>query len=257
EERIREVKDEALALLRGGAFRDRVDIDFLWRGLGDDYFLRHSPDEIAWHSRAIARVTEDKLPLILIREMTGRGGTEIFLYMKDHDNIFSRTTRALDRLGLNIVDARIITSDSGYTLDTFIVLEEDGQPVLGRDRIREIRDGVTEVLHCLDAPMRQIARVRSRTLKNFDMATRISFSEDQKNGRTVMEVEAIDRPGFLSAVGLAMENCGARLQGAKIATYGERVEDIFFITDRDNLPISDEARMQCLRNSITESLRLN
>ncbi|MBI2970656.1 MAG: [protein-PII] uridylyltransferase, partial [Gammaproteobacteria bacterium] len=44
EERIREVKDEALALLRGGAFRDRVDIDFLWRGLGDDYFLRHSPD---------------------------------------------------------------------------------------------------------------------------------------------------------------------------------------------------------------------
>ncbi|MGH8249067.1 MAG: bifunctional uridylyltransferase/uridylyl-removing protein GlnD, partial [Gammaproteobacteria bacterium] len=255
EERIRDVKNETLALLRAGMFPVRADIEVLWKGLGDDYFIRHSPDEIAWHTRSIARAADERLPLILIREMTGRGGTEIFIYMRDHDNIFSRSTRAMDRLGLNIVDARIITSDNGYTLDTFIVLEENDEPVRGRDRTREIRDELTRALRSLDSPMKAITRARSRTLKNFEMTTRISFTTDEKNGRTIMEVVATDRPGFLSAVGIAMEQCGARLQGAKIATYGERVEDIFFITDRENRPVSEASRLECLRNSITESLR--
>jgi len=70
----------------------------------------------------------------------------------------------------------------------------------------------------------------------------------------VMEVIATDQPGFLAAVGAAMETCGARLQGAKIATYGERVEDIFFITDRHNHPLIDAPLQTCLRDTITGNL---
>ncbi|HEY7841069.1 MAG TPA: [protein-PII] uridylyltransferase, partial [Gammaproteobacteria bacterium] len=258
EERIREVRQEALALLADtdGA-PGAGDVEEVWNGLGEDYFIRHSPDEIAWHARAIAGAAEGDLPLILIREMTGRGGTEIFIYMKDHDNIFSRSTRALDRLGLNIVDARIITSNSGYTLDTFIVLEESGEAVRGRDRTREIHGALREALTTLDAPMRQVARIKPRTLRTFPIKTLVRFGTDEHNRRTVMEVIASDRPGFLSTVGTAMEFCGVRLQGAKIATYGERVEDIFFVTDRDNRVIEDELKLECLRRSITDSLTVN
>jgi [protein-PII] uridylyltransferase len=258
DERIREVRQEALALLAetSGA-PGPGDVEEVWNGLGEDYFIRHSADEIAWHARAIAGAAEGDLPLILIREMTGRGGTEIFIYMKDHDNIFSRSTRALDRLGLNIVDARIITSNSGYTLDTFIVLEESGEAVRGRDRTREIHGALREALTTLDAPMRQVARIKPRTLRTFPIKTLVRFGTDEHNRRTVMEVIASDRPGFLSTVGTAMEFCGVRLQGAKIATYGERVEDIFFVTDRDNRVIEDELKLECLRRSITDSLTVN
>jgi len=258
EERIREVRQEALALLAEtpGA-PGPGDVEEVWNGLGEDYFIRHSADEIAWHARAIAGAAVDDQPLILIREMTGRGGTEIFLYMKDHDNIFSRATRTLDRVGLNIVDARIITSNSGYTLDTFIVLEESGETVSGRERIREIRDALRAALTSLDAPMRSVARIKPRTLRTFPIKTLVRFGVDEHNGRTVMEVIASDRPGFLSAVGMAMEFCGVRLQGAKIATYGERVEDIFFITGHDNRIIGDELKLECLKRSITDSLTVN
>ena len=51
-----------------------------------------------------------------------------------------------------------------------------------------------------------------------------------------------------------MEFCGVRLQGAKVATLGERIEDIFFITDRDNRMITEEIKYECLRNSIKEAL---
>ncbi|MBI2992688.1 MAG: [protein-PII] uridylyltransferase [Gammaproteobacteria bacterium] len=257
EERIRDVKAETLAILRREPPPGGFDPEEVWSGLGDDYFLRHSPDEIAWHTCAIARVSDDRLPLILVREMTDRGGTEIFIYMRDHDNIFSRSTRALDRLGLNIVDARIITSNSGYTLDTFIVLEESGEVVKGKDRIREIKEGLRDALISLDQPLARITRIRPRTLKHFPIPTHVRFSTDDKNRRTVMEVIATDRPGFLSSVGVAMEFCGARLHGAKIATYGERVEDIFFITDRSNRIITDPPMLNCLRSSITDSLTAN
>lgn len=65
-----------------------------------------------------------------------------------------------------------------------------------------------------------------------------------------MEVVTRDRPGLLSQIAGAMASCGIRLQNAKIATYGERAEDIFFITDRDNQPLARKRRAQCRKNVV-------
>lgn len=254
DERIRGTKSETVRLLDS---RDKpaFDINSIWSQLGDDYFIHHSPDEIAWHTQAITKASEQDLPLILIREMTARGGSEIFIYMRDHDNIFSRATRTLDLLNLNIMDARIITSNNGYTLDTFIVLEENGDQVSGRERLREIQTMLHNNLKDFDRPIKTVARLKSRKLKNFPIPTRVRFAQDEKNARTIMEVTATDRSGFLSAIGSALEQCKTRLQSAKIATYGERIEDIFFITDQNNNMIRDEAQYQQLRDAITEALK--
>ena len=100
DERIKEIRAQALKLLQDN-IRSEAAIARIWSQFGDDYFIQHSPDEIAWHTHAIAKSSTKAQPLILIREMTDRGGTEIFIYMRDHDNIFSRTTRTLvQRMGL-------------------------------------------------------------------------------------------------------------------------------------------------------------
>ena len=33
--------------------------------------------------------------------------------------------------------------------------------------------------------------------------------------------------------------CGVQVHNAKIATIGARVEDVFFVTDRDNRPLNN------------------
>ena len=252
-ERLQEVKQRALELI-GPKIEVMHEIEEIWANLGDDYFIRHSPDEIAWHTRAIAKSSEKRLPLILIREMTGRGGSEIFIYMHDHDNIFSRTVRTLDQLRLNILDARIITSSTGYTLDTYIVLENSGNRVSGRERKKEIKNALRHNLTHLDEPMKAVTRIHSRKLRHFPVSTLVLFSQDKKNNRTIMEVSATDRPGLLSAIGSAMESCGISVHGAKIATYGERAEDIFFITDSDHRMIRHADTCKRLRKSIIEAL---
>ena len=156
-----------------------------------------------------------------------------------------------------MVDARIITSSSNFTLDTFIVLEKTGELIKGKDRVKEIRVALTQQLSSLDKPMKRLSRVRSGKLKHFPIDTQVFFTNDEYNSRTIMEVTTTDRPGVLSGIGMAMEYCNVTLQGAKIATYGERVEDIFFITDENNNIITDDIKIECLRNTITESLNNN
>ncbi|OGT77313.1 MAG: [protein-PII] uridylyltransferase [Gammaproteobacteria bacterium RIFCSPLOWO2_02_FULL_56_15] len=252
-ERIREVKNQALELIGDSRYRG-MELEDFWSSLGDDYFIRYSAEEIAWQTQAIVRAKENKLPIISIQEATIRGGTGIFIYMHNHKGIFSRATSAMGHLGLNIVDARIIISAHGYTLDTYIVLEESGENVHGRERLKEIRDVIKQALGALDKPVKLINRIKSRKIRNFPIPSQVNFSQDQANNHTIMEVIATDRPGFLSRIGLAFEDREISLKTAKVATFGERVEDIFFITDHNNNMITDEKRIQALQDSIIESL---
>ncbi|MCI0400549.1 MAG: [protein-PII] uridylyltransferase [Gammaproteobacteria bacterium] len=252
-ERIGETQSAALALLNKQASSKKAIIE-LWDQFGEDYFLRHSPDEIAWHTQHILNTSEDDLPLVLVRPETHRGGTEVFIYMHDEDLIFASTTTALDQLDLTVQDARIITAAGGYTLDTYIVLEATGEVIRDAEREQEIVHALKRALSSLKSFPKQVSRRAARQLRHFPIPTEVLFSSDAKNARTVMEVIATDRPGFLARIGMAMFRCSVRLQNAKIATYGERVEDVFFITDKTNRPITDPAQLEHLRQSIIDSL---
>lgn len=234
-ELITETQRESRALLdSSNGIGDRAER--LWASLGEDYFLRSTADEIAWHTRAIVTTDPENLPLVLVRQ--GRGGTEIFVYAADREFLFAASTSVLGRLGLNIVDARIITADNGMTLDSYVVFELDGEPVSGDAREREIREALCAALANPKEARRDNRRRPKRQLRHFETPTRVRFSDDSGNARTVMEVIAGDRPELLSAIGWALADCGVRLQNAKIATFGERAEDVFFVTDAANRPLA-------------------
>jgi [protein-PII] uridylyltransferase len=69
-----------------------------------------------------------------------------------------------------------------------------------------------------------------------------------------MEVTAQDRPGLLYQVALALSHCNVNLIAAKVSTYGERAEDVFFINTRDRRPITDQAQLDCLSREIYRRL---
>ncbi|MGE0384544.1 MAG: [protein-PII] uridylyltransferase [Gammaproteobacteria bacterium] len=253
-EHIAQTKAEARAALAGASLEPE-SVERLWSGLPDDYFLRHSPEEILWHAQNILACPADRLPLVLLREATGRGGTAIFIYMPDRDYLFATMTRTLDQQGLDILDARIITSRDGFTLDTYFVLEADSGEMIGdAKRAAEIVQALHKALTQAEAAPATVNRRTDRKVKAFRIPTVVSFDQDEAGHRTRMEVVTSDRPGVLARIGMALQFCGVRLQNARIATYGERVEDIFYLTTRDNEPISDPLKFECLRESICGAL---
>ncbi len=252
---IRETKLEAMRLLRdSGPVPEQVDE--LWQSFGEEYFLRYSADRVAWHTRAILQHRDRNAPLVLIQSQGqyGRGGTEVFIHTSDSDRLFAIITTTLDQLALNIVDARVISTLDGRTLDTYTVLEQDGTPIAQPPRLAEIAETVRAKLQIPVIPKRPAPRHLARQIKHFNIPTRVTFVPDPHGERTIMEVTTNDRPGLLAQISHAMTQCKVRLQNAKIATLGERVEDIFFITDEKNQALDDEAQRSQLSETILSYL---
>ncbi|MCP3867499.1 MAG: [protein-PII] uridylyltransferase [Gammaproteobacteria bacterium] len=225
-----------------------------WLSLSLDYFLYHTWEEIAWQTKIVTGANPEDLPLVLVRKSATRGGTEIFHYGEDRDNLFAFTTSLLDQLGLNIVGARLETADTGYTLNSYLVLEQDGGMVEDssrKDRIQTTLHKALQDPHALDPG---VSRRVPRQLKHFSTPTRIDFGTDEANQRTIMKLVADDRPGLLSQVGYAFRDCGVRLIKAKIATIGAEAQDTFFITDLSNLPLSEPSQWDCLKEGIFKRL---
>lgn len=253
-------QDEMVAEAKAGAIRRLLArnqpieaSETVWPRFDRDYFLRHSPEELAWHLPAISAASDATLPLVLVEAINGRG-TTVFVYMRDRDQLFALATGVLARLGLNILDARINTTDDGYVLDSFVVVEGDGSAIHQPLRFAEIRDALRRVLADASVTVIDVNRRISQRLRHFDTPTTVRFSQDRARGRTVLELVAADQPGLLSLIGRVFSRHQVVLNAAKIATIGERAEDVFFITDRQHQMITDEARLDALRDLLVRTL---
>ena len=107
EQLIRETQDQALAKLPADVMPQAAAV---WAQWTEAYFLRYTPEEIAWHTGLLAeRPPNDDTPLVAVRQLTDRGGTAVLTYTPRRLRSFARTTGVLDQMGLNVVDARLIT----------------------------------------------------------------------------------------------------------------------------------------------------
>ena len=68
--------------------------------------------------------------------------------------------------------------------------------------------------------------------------------------RTVLTLVATDRPGLLSDVAQVLRAQKINVHDARIATFGERAEDLFQVTDEDAQPLGDAVRQQTLREAL-------
>ena len=87
-----------------------------------------------------------------------------------------------------------------------------------------------------------VTRRAPRQVRMFMTPTQISFTDDPRNQRTVLELVASDRPGLLSEVGKTFMNERVNLHGARISTVGERAEDVFYLSDNREQALDEPAR---------------
>jgi len=251
EELIRETQEQARAKMPEVPAEQVARV---WSQWTEAYFLRYTPEEIAWQTALLAnRHPHDDAPLVAIRQLTDRGGTAVLTYAPRRLRSFARTTAVLDQMGLNVVDARLITSANGFSLETYVVLEDNGAVIADAARIREIEQGLWRNLQQPEDAPATVTRRAPRQVRMFSTPTQVNFSVDSRNGRTILELIAADRPGLLSEVGKVFRTERVAINGAKIMTVGERAEDVFYITDAEGRLLQEEA-CQRLQESLVRAL---
>lgn len=217
------------------------DIEQVWQALGDDYFLRESQNEIVWHTSAILQHGDNPSPLVLIREY--RRALQLFIYTRDATNLFANTVAILDRLNLDVQDARIITALTNFSLDTYVIHDRNsGDSHLSHNpqRKQEIIDTLTRGLASPDPQRLPIKRMIPRQLRHFAVDNHVEIRLNHALNQNMIEVTSLDQPGLLARIGALFAHNGLDIHSAKIATLGERAEDIFFVTRRDGQPMDDE-----------------
>jgi [protein-PII] uridylyltransferase len=256
-ERLYENKQEAKEELMGLGISEST-INKTWNQINDDYFIRYSAEETAWHTIAIASTTKNELPLVIIRPQNQRGSVEIFVYTKNENNIFSLSADTLDNLGLTILDARIVTvslsTTEQYVLNSFQVLEQSGEQINDLDRelhiCRTLRNNLSkQIVKEQSNILRQ-----SRQAKHFPIANKIRFHKDPLSRYTIVEIITTDHAGLLASIGRAFINLEVQLHDAKITTIGSRVEDMFSITDQQYRPITDEKKLANIQKELLSIL---
>ncbi|MDJ0813540.1 MAG: [protein-PII] uridylyltransferase [Woeseiaceae bacterium] len=255
EQLIIEKKSQAReALLETGT--SGTQIDEVWTLFDDNYFLRHRPDEITWHTEWLADSdTASTTGLVDLRRQTKGDGVEAVLYTPRSHPTFAHVTAVLDELGMTIVDARITPLGNDYSLDTFIFMEADKGIEIDEARIAKIKRSLTRILTASEEGIVRVTRAAPRQVRVFKTATSVEFGDNPVDGQTIMELVAADRPGLLSKVGRAFLTHEIDIAAAKIMTIGERAEDVFYICRRDGSPL-DAATRQSLRESLVTTLEI-
>ena len=246
-------KQQALQQLQQRYDESRVTAH--WASMSDNYFLQNSVDGIVWQTSLLFDHAGQTEPQLHIITNDSHGGSEILIIDRDRDNLFAITTGLLDQLGLNIMHARIETAGNGISINSFVVLEEDGSAVAGEDRKEEIKQRLLQRLQATTPLTVSSSDFRSRESRHFDVETRISFSQDESGQRTILRIMAADRPGLLAKIGLAFCKSDIRLCSAKVATIGADVDNSFFITDINNQPLSDKKQQRLLQKRVLQQIQ--
>ena len=236
---------------------DKQSAQSIWEGMGNEYFVRETHHDIAWQTEALINHSSES-PLVLIRESSNsnyKGTTQIFIYIKNAQHVFTAVATCLAQLGLNIQDARIYTSATGYTLDTFHVLNDDLEPLGDNDiTFKKIESAIQSELKLIGHYSEIAKKITPRELKQFAIPTRTEISNDISRNCTVLQVVSPDRPGLLATIAKVFMDFDIVMESAKISTLGERVEDVFFISDATGNPLGDPKLCTELQSAICKKL---
>ena len=247
---IQEKRQEAVRLLRYFTTPENAQ-DRLWDTLDTVYFLRHSAEEIAWHTRALHYRMDIRQPIVKARLNPHGEGIEVMAYALDQRDLFARMVGFFGRAGYSIMDAKIHTTRLGYALDSFMLLDVSGREN-DRDMIGYIEHELSTLLSKQEPPEAPAAGRLSRQVKHFPIKPVVTIEPDEKDVNFVLSVTAADRPGLLYTIATVLAAHGANLQTAKIATLGERIEDTFLISGSD---LSDSASRVKLETELLNQLK--
>jgi [protein-PII] uridylyltransferase len=184
----------------------------------------------------------------------GRGVTELTVMAPDHPWLLSAIAGACAAAGANIVDAQIFTTTDGRALDTIAVSREFDEADDEARRAARIVDTIEKALRgSLKLPDVVARRGAPKgRLKAFAIEPEVTINNQWSNRYTVIEVTGLDRPGLLYELTATLSKLSLNITSAHVATFGERVVDVFYVTDLLGAKIASPTREMAIKRALLQ-----
>lgn len=183
--------------------------------------------------------------------------TEVTVYTADHPGLFSRLAGAMTISGASIVDARIFTMNDGMALDIFWLQDMNRKPIAGQELTAKLKRRIEQTLQGEVRLSQMLPERRSRLPERahvFNVEPVVIIDNEASATHTVIEVNGRDRPALLYDLTRAFFDLSLTIAHARIATYGERAVDVFYVKDLFGLKIRAEQKLKAIRTRLLSAL---
>lgn len=214
---------------------------------------------IAAHFAIVAGRDPGETRVEMWREEEEEGLLAICVVADDRPGLLAKINQALVAHAIDVVTAHAFCRE--------VMLEQGGETVEAVDFLWIKRVPGARALPLAPSDIPQIARmiaalaegratyagslavVPASTPPLAGGCTTVRFEHDERLGRAVLTIEAVDRPGLLLAVTKTLFDAGLQIVGLRAATENGRAVDRFELAEADGKPLQ-KARMFALQTAI-------
>ncbi|MGH9882057.1 MAG: HD domain-containing protein, partial [Pyrinomonadaceae bacterium] len=232
--------------------------------LPDRYVRVTRAQAAAVHLQLIEELRSDVLARRWVRH--GNGSTELTICARDRHALCADLAGALAAQGIEILSAELNTREDGIALDVFMLRDASTHHAIDAHRYPGLERALRKAIACESDISALVERWRTKHAPrkqraNIDVAGSnllplVICDNEASQSSTLVEVRAIDEPGLAYRIASGLAALGLDIVCAKIATEKSDALDVFYVTDRAGMKLS-QSTLQTVKVSLTEKLLSN
>jgi len=177
---------------------------------------------------------------------------EATIVAPDRPGVFCHVAGVMALQGLDVLAARVWSSDDGWAIEHFHV-----EPSFGREPDwRAVEADIVKALAGdlpLEARLAERARQyagRAAVLAAAPPRTQVTVHTEASDTATVVDVRAPDRIATLYRITRVLADLGLDIRSAKVATIGHEVVDAFYVVDSAGAKVTDDEGVATIEGAL-------
>ena len=254
EDRSLRAKNKIKSIFSDADFNKKKKFNDWVRSQSDQYWLGLDDDIIFRQAEMFVNKFNSK-PSIIIHNKEGAEATEVSIMSKNSKGLFAKLTGALSAMEINIVNAKIFTNSSNIAVDVIWIQDKDNKPIIDNSRIQRIKEKISNYIKSeIKSQISIESRLKNKRINAFTVPVVVKIMNNISSDYTVVEVSGKDRPSILHELAKAIHFLDLNLFRAQVATFGERVVDVFYILDSQNKKIEHHNSKKLIERKLLQVL---
>jgi [protein-PII] uridylyltransferase len=220
-----------------------------------NYFLAVDPEQAARHFWLVTPDLSASEVRTTVASGSHPGTYEVTVVVKDRPGLLAKIAGSLALSGLNILSAQAFTTEDRVAVDLFEI-EPAFHGEVDEDRWRRVRLDLRKALEGrLSLEYRVRDKRRHYQATKSDVEPSVTVDNQASDFFTVVEVSAADRIGLLFDLARTFHELELDVHLAKVATYGGRVVDAFYVRNLFGEKVEDLEHRREIERAILARLR--
>ncbi len=218
-----------------------------------DYPYRHDVETIAAHIELIQSF-DGKSPAIDFRDHVNPAYQRVIVVTKDRVGLFLRLCMAMLLENFSIERAYLNTRSDGVVCNELVISDQVSPVRDARGGRQILRDRIRSLLETEGDPPRLPRPLGRQATYWGRYDTQVTVYNELSAAHNVVDIRTVDRPGLLLAITEVFSEMQLSIHYANLITEGDRVVDVFYLTDSKGCKVTDRGILTQLKERLRTAL---